>query len=75
MFRDPAAAGRVFFATLVLGGVPLVARTVWGVGLGISFALMIVASTGRIPPSMGAVLQEVLDAAVIVNALRARGGG
>jgi cation transport ATPase len=36
---------------------------------------MIVASTGRIPPSMGAVLQEVLDAAVIVNALRARGGG
>jgi heavy metal translocating P-type ATPase len=46
-----------------------------GVGLGVSFALMIVASTGRIPPSMGAVLQEVLDAAVIVNALRARGGG
>jgi heavy metal translocating P-type ATPase len=46
-----------------------------GVGLGVSFALMIVASTGRIPPSIGAVLQEVLDAAVIVNALRARGGG
>jgi heavy metal translocating P-type ATPase len=46
-----------------------------GIGLGVSFALMIVASTGRIPPSIGAVLQEVLDAAVIVNALRARGGG
>ena len=46
-----------------------------GVGLGVSFALMIVASTGRIPPSIGALLQEVLDAAVIVNALRARGGG
>ena len=46
-----------------------------GVGLGVSFALMIVASTGRIPPSIGALLQEVLDAAVIVNALRARGEG
>ncbi|HET9708506.1 MAG TPA: HAD-IC family P-type ATPase, partial [Gemmatimonadales bacterium] len=46
-----------------------------GVGLGVSLALMIVASTGRIPPSIGAILQEVLDAAVIVNALRARGGG
>jgi heavy metal translocating P-type ATPase len=43
-----------------------------GVGLGVSFALMIVASTGRIPPSIGAILQEVLDAVVILNALRAR---
>jgi len=46
-----------------------------GVGLGVSFALMLVASTGRIPPSIGAVLQEVLDAAVILNALRARRAG
>jgi hypothetical protein len=36
---------------------------------------MLVASTGRIPPSIGALLQEVLDAAVIVNALRARAEG
>ena len=43
-----------------------------GVGLGVSFALMVVASTGRIPPSVGALLQEGLDAAVILNALRAR---
>ncbi|HXJ30917.1 MAG TPA: heavy metal translocating P-type ATPase [Gemmatimonadales bacterium] len=42
------------------------------IGLGVSFALMIVASTGRLPPSIGALLQEVLDAAVILNALRAR---
>jgi cation transport ATPase len=42
------------------------------IGLGVSFALMIVASTGRLPPSIGAVLQEVLDAVVILNALRAR---
>ena len=43
-----------------------------GIGLGVSFALMVVASTGRIPPSVGALLQEALDAAVILNALRAR---
>ena len=44
-----------------------------GFGLGVSLALMVVASTGRIPPSVGALLQEGLDAAVILNALRARG--
>jgi heavy metal translocating P-type ATPase len=43
-----------------------------GIGLGVSFVLMVVASTGRIPPSVGALLQEALDAAVILNALRAR---
>ena len=43
-----------------------------GIGLGVSFGLMIVASTGRIPPSIGALLQEALDVAVILNALRAR---
>jgi heavy metal translocating P-type ATPase len=43
-----------------------------GVGLGVSFALMIVASLGYITPAAGAVLQEALDAAVILNALRVR---
>jgi P-type E1-E2 ATPase len=43
-----------------------------GIGLGVSFAMMVVASTGRIPPSVGALLQEALDAGVILNALRAR---
>ncbi|HJQ65997.1 MAG TPA: heavy metal translocating P-type ATPase [Gemmatimonadales bacterium] len=43
-----------------------------GIGLGVSLGLMIVASTGRIPPSIGALLQEALDVAVILNALRAR---
>jgi cation transport ATPase len=33
---------------------------------------MVVASLGHIPPSAGAVLQEGLDVAVILNALRAR---
>ncbi|HYU07837.1 MAG TPA: heavy metal translocating P-type ATPase [Gemmatimonadales bacterium] len=43
-----------------------------GVGLGLSFALMVIASTGHITPAAGAVMQEALDAAVILNALRVR---
>jgi len=43
-----------------------------GAGLGTSFALMVVASFGLLTPALGAVLQEALDAAVILNALRVR---
>jgi len=43
-----------------------------GVGLGVSGALMVVAAAGHITPAIGALLQEALDAAVILNALRAR---
>jgi heavy metal translocating P-type ATPase len=43
-----------------------------GIGLGVSGVLMVVASLGHIAPSVGALLQEALDAAVILNALRAR---
>ncbi len=43
-----------------------------GVGLGVSFALMVVASFGLLSPAAGAVLQEALDAGVILNALRVR---
>jgi cation transport ATPase len=32
---------------------------------------MVVAAAGHIPPVAGAVLQEVVDVAVILNALRA----
>ena len=42
------------------------------VGLGVSGAMMVVAAFGFIPPALGAVLQEALDVAVILNALRAR---
>ncbi len=42
------------------------------IGLGVSFALMILAAFGKIPAPTGALLQEILDAAVILNALRAR---
>ncbi len=43
-----------------------------GIGMGVSFALMWVASFGHITPALGAVLQEILDVGVILNALRAR---
>lgn len=42
------------------------------IGLGASFVFMIIASLGFIPPTIGALLQEVFDVAVILNALRAR---
>ncbi len=40
-------------------------------GIGISILGMILASLGWIPPVVGAIMQEVLDIAVILNALRA----
>lgn len=46
-------------------------ESIW-VGLGLSCAMMVVAALGYIPPAIGAVLQEILDFGVIVNALRAR---
>jgi P-type E1-E2 ATPase len=40
-------------------------------GLGLSVGAMIVAAFGYLPPVWGALFQEVIDVAVIVNALRA----
>lgn len=40
-------------------------------GIGMSLAAMLAASLGFIPPIVGAGLQEVIDVAVIINALRA----
>ncbi|MGC8499533.1 MAG: hemerythrin domain-containing protein [Acidimicrobiales bacterium] len=45
------------------------------VGTGLSLIAMVVAGAGGIPAVAGAVLQECIDAAVIVNALRARSAG
>jgi heavy metal translocating P-type ATPase len=42
------------------------------IGLSASFIFMVIASFGYIPPTVGALLQEVFDVAVILNALRAR---
>jgi heavy metal translocating P-type ATPase len=40
-------------------------------GMGLSLAAMLVAALGYLPPVAGALLQEVIDLAVILNALRA----
>ena len=44
-------------------------------GLGLSMLGMAVAAAGYLRPVAGAVFQEVIDVAVILNALRALGGG
>ncbi|EQD52684.1 secreted protein [mine drainage metagenome] len=41
-------------------------------GLGASVALMAIAASGFIAPAIGATLQEGIDVAVILNALRVR---
>jgi heavy metal translocating P-type ATPase len=41
------------------------------VGIGLSVAAMLVAAAGYLPPVEGALLQEVIDVGVILNALRA----
>jgi heavy metal translocating P-type ATPase len=43
-------------------------------GIGLSIAGMIAASFGLLPPVQGALLQEVIDVAVVLNALRALRG-
>jgi heavy metal translocating P-type ATPase len=43
-------------------------------GMGLSIAAMAVAAAGYLPPVAGALLQEVIDLAVILNALRALRG-
>jgi cation transport ATPase len=44
-------------------------------GLVLSGSAMVFAALGYIPPTMGALLQEAIDVAVILNALRAAGAG
>ena len=44
-------------------------QSIW-TGLGLSGAAMLVAAAGYIPPPIGALLQEAIDVAVILNALR-----
>lgn len=40
------------------------------IGIGLSFILMVIASFGFIAPPFGALLQEIIDVVVILNALR-----
>jgi len=64
--------GRVADAIEISRRTRRVAMQSVGVGLGISGLLMVIAAFGYISPPVGALLQEALDAAVILNALRAR---
>jgi heavy metal translocating P-type ATPase len=48
-----------------------IARQSVFVGIGLSMAAMVVAAAGHLPPVQGALFQEVIDVAVILNALRA----
>ena len=48
-----------------------IARQCIGVGLGLSGIAMVAAAMGAVRPTIGALLQEAIDLAVIVNALRA----
>jgi heavy metal translocating P-type ATPase len=45
-------------------------QSIW-VGIGLSGVAMVVAAAGYIPPTIGALIQEAIDVAVILNALRA----
>jgi P-type E1-E2 ATPase len=60
----------------LVGGIEIARRTVAVamesvvVGLGLSIAAMLAAAFGYLTPLQGAVLQEVIDVAVILNALR-----
>ncbi len=75
-----AAADAVLLSTdifQVVGAVHLGRRVmrvaqqgIW-IGMGLSIVAMILASFGFIPPAAGAILQEGIDALVIINALRA----
>jgi len=48
-------------------------QSIWG-GMGMSMIAMGFAAAGMIAPAVGALVQEAIDVAVIVNALRARHG-
>ena len=44
-------------------------------GMALSAAGMVLATAGLLPPVAGAIFQEAIDVAVVLNALRALGGG
>ena len=70
----PFKAGNDDQAVLVInaGTMRIARQSVWA-GLGLSALAMAAAAFGAIPPVAGALLQEAIDVAVILNALRASG--
>jgi P-type E1-E2 ATPase len=63
--------GRVATAAHIADRTFRIARQSILIGIGISLVLMLIFATGRFTPLSGALLQEVVDVIVILNALRA----
>jgi heavy metal translocating P-type ATPase len=66
--------GRVAEAIEIGRDTLAIARTGIVVGMGLSAVLMVVAAFGGIAPLQGALAQEAIDVAAILNGLRALGG-
>ncbi len=66
--------GDVSSVTLSIGlakhTIRIALESIW-FGIGVSIIMMVIAAFGYIPPIIGAILQEGVDIAVILNALRA----
>jgi heavy metal translocating P-type ATPase len=65
---------RVAEAVLIARRARAIAMQSMFVGMGLSAVAMVIAAFGHIPPLAGALLQEGIDVAVILNALRALTG-
>lgn len=70
----PDSIGHVAIAVAIAQRTLRIAKQSILVGIGLSLALMAVFSTGEFSPLLGAILQEVVDVVVILNALRAHFG-
>lgn len=70
----PDDLGRVATATAIAKRTFRIARQSILVGIGLSLLLMLVFATGKFSPLAGAIIQEVVDVVVIINALRAHTG-
>ena len=66
--------GRVATAVAIAKRTFFIAKQSILVGIGISLGLMMLFSTGKFSPLMGAMVQEIVDVVVIFNALRAHTG-
>ncbi|HYH35934.1 MAG TPA: heavy metal translocating P-type ATPase [Candidatus Saccharimonadales bacterium] len=67
----PDDLGRVAVATAIARRTFRIARQSVLVGIGLSIGLMGIFATGKFSPLAGAIIQELVDVVVIVNALRA----
>jgi P-type E1-E2 ATPase len=66
---------RVAQATHIAKRTFTIARQSILIGIGLSFGLMLIFSTGKFAPIYGAAIQELVDVVVIFNALRAHSAG